>query len=336
MTSITVVFLLILVFIASWLITAKVRSYALKAGMIDIPNQRSSHTVETPRGGGISIVISFLIATVALMINGVFPGHFGWPIIVGVILVAVVGFWDDHGHVSAKQRIVVHFIAAFIVTAGAVFSSGGMFSLTMSLALAALFVFVVWMLNLYNFMDGIDGIAVVEGVSVAIGAALLLYISGYEGFAIWVLVLSSAIAGFGYWNWPPAQIFMGDAASGSLGFIFGSWALLSVSHSIIPIWTWLILLGVFVVDATLTLLTRLVTGQRWYEAHRSHSYQNLSRKWKSHLRVTVSVLLINTFWLLPMAYWSVVWKDSAILVCLLALSPLVLVALYAGSGRKET
>jgi Fuc2NAc and GlcNAc transferase len=153
-------------------------------------------------------------------------------------------------------------------------------------ALAALGI--VWLTNLYNFMDGIDGIAAAEAVVVGMGGALL--VAGRSPpLALVSVVVAAAAAGFLVWNWPPARLFMGDVGSGFLGFVFGGLALGSERAHALPAVLWLVLLGPFFLDATVTLVRRVARGERWYAAHRSHAYQRAVQGGWSHGRVAASV-----------------------------------------------
>ena len=134
------------------------------------------------------------------------------------------------------------------------------------------------------------------------------------------------MAGFLVWNWPPAKIFMGDVGSGYVGFTISVFIVYSYITDLINIWVWLILLGVFIVDASITLVTRMITGQKWYAAHRSHAYQHLAQKWRSHKKVTLSVLAINIIWLLPIAWLAMMVPDSGDIFTALAYLPLVIIA----------
>jgi len=189
----------------------------------------------------------------------------------------------------------------------------------------------VWMINLYNFMDGIDGIAGVEALCVSVLGALLMARSGPPGFSSAAMALAAASAGFLIWNWPPAKIFMGDAGSGFLGFVFGVLAISNAKERPWMLWPWLILLSVFTVDATLTLARRLIAGAHWYEAHRSHAYQHAARQ-QGHLRVTLTAASINVAWLFPLAWGASVWPVAGPLFVTAAVAPLVYAALRYNAG----
>lgn len=194
--------------------------------------------------------------------------------------------------------------------------------------------YLVWLLNLYNFMDGIDGIASVEAICVCLGACLLYWIAGNVEL-IWApLLLAAAVAGF-LFGISPAKIFMGDAGSGFLGIVLGALSIQAAWASPDMLWCWLILLGVFIVDATFTLFRRLLRGDKVYEAHRSHAYQYASRRFGSHLKVTSVVALINLLWLLPIALCVVRFGLDSSLGLILAYAPLVALAIRFRAGELE-
>jgi Fuc2NAc and GlcNAc transferase len=247
----------------------------------------------------------------------------------------VIGLWDDFRSVPAWVRLAVHLIASsiviyWLVTAHSLpFLTGAWGWLGVTLAVIGL----SWLLNLFNFMDGIDGIAGLETISVAGSAMLLLWFAGATDIYIyWLGILVVATAGFLAWNWPPAKIFMGDACSGFLGFCLGIFAMLTSADTKMTLWSWFILLGVFIADATVTLLQRIWRKERFFEAHRSHAYQILARRWHSHKKVTLGVLAVNVLWLLPWAFFSISWPCYGLLFALIAYVPLVIFCVKAGAG----
>lgn len=325
---------------ASLLLTWLLRRYALSRSLMDIPNARSSHSVPTPRGGGVAIVLAYLAV---LPVVGYY-GWLGWPLVIGLLgagaWVAIVGFLDDHGHIAARWRLLAHFIGAgwllaWLPELPALAIFGTVFDLGLiGYVLAALML--VWLLNLYNFMDGIDGIASVEAITVCVGGALLYALIGIPMLATAPLLLAAAVAGFLVWNFPPARIFMGDAGSGFLGIILGGLCLQAAWVAPQLLWAWLILLGVFVLDATFTLAQRLIRGDKVYEAHRSHAYQYASREYGAHLPVTLAVLAINVLWLLPWACVVALGYIDGLLALLIAYLPLAVLAVRFRAGQLET
>lgn len=327
------------VLVFSLLLTWVLRRYALSRSLMDIPNARSSHSVPTPRGGGVAIVLAYLAV---LPVVG-YQGWLSWSMVIGLMgsgaWVSVVGFLDDHGHIAARWRLLAHFIGAAWLLAwlpelprfavmGTSFDLG-----LLGYLLGALML--VWLLNLYNFMDGIDGIASVEAITVCVGGALLYALVGIPMLAAAPLLLAAAVAGFLVWNFPPARIFMGDAGSGFLGVVLGGLTLQAAWVAPQLLWAWLILLGVFVLDATFTLLRRLMRGDKVYEAHRSHAYQYASREYGAHLPVTLAVLAINVLWLLPWACVVALGYIDGLLALLIAYLPLAVLAVRFRAGQLE-
>ncbi|MCU1716538.1 MraY family glycosyltransferase [Pseudomonas sp. 5P_3.1_Bac2] len=322
----------------SCVLTALLRRYAIARSLLDVPNLRSSHSVPTPRGGGVAIVLSFIAATTVLYLQGLVALDLAVAILGAGGLTALVGFLDDHGHIQARWRLLAHFVAAL----WGLYWLGGMpqlelLGVTVQLGwlgqlLAVLYL--VWMLNLYNFMDGIDGIAAIEAITVCLSAALLSYLADIS--TVWLaLLLAACVLGFLVWNFPPARIFMGDAGSGFLGVILALLSLQAATQSPDLLWAWLILLGVFIVDATYTLLRRLLRGDKVYQAHRSHAYQYASRLYQGHLPITLAVALINLLWLLPVALMVVCGGLDGLIGLILAYIPLVLMAIKYRAGQLE-
>jgi Fuc2NAc and GlcNAc transferase len=334
-----IVALLVSAGLLAWALTGALRRYAIAHRLMDVPNARSSHDQPTPRGGGLAIVLVFLLALPALAAAGVLPWPAVWTLTGAGGLVAALGWLDDHRHVAAGFRLLAHFIAAAWALAwiggGPAIVLGGWTLSPGWLATLLLAFYLVWMLNLYNFMDGIDGIAAVEAICVCAGGALLDLLLGQAQLAALPLALAAAVSGFLYWNWPPARIFMGDVGSGFLGLVLGILSLLAASLTPALLWSWLILLGVFVVDATTTLARRLLRGDKVHEAHRSHAYQRAARLLGRHLPVTLAVAAINALWLLPIALWVGIGGLDAIWGMLFAYAPLLFLALRLDAGSSE-
>ncbi|MGE6388509.1 MraY family glycosyltransferase [Pseudomonas sp. NPDC078416] len=323
----------------SFALTHVLRRYALHKSLLDIPNGRSSHTIPTPRGGGVAIVISYLVALLWMLFAGLIGRDPFLALFGAGTLIAALGFLDDHGHIAARWRLLGHFFAA----SWALFWLGGLpainvFGMTLAPGLIvnvlAAF-YLVWLLNLYNFMDGIDGIASVEAICVCVGAAIIYALSGFATLVWLPFLLACAVAGFLFWNFPPAKIFMGDAGSGFLGIMLGCLSLQGAWISSQFLWVWLILLGVFIVDATVTLIRRLVRGDKVYEAHRSHAYQFASRRFGKHLPVTSAVGVINLCWLLPVAVCVTRFGLDGALGVIIAYAPLLALAVIFKAGALE-
>lgn len=324
--------------LACWL-TGIVRRYAIRVRLLDVPNERSSHSAPTPRGGGVAIVISTLIALSVLWAIG--SGHIRLVAALGAggALVALLGFIDDKRGLSARVRFIGHlFSATWAVFIILPLPDLPFFGLALDLGIIAIplaILYVVWSINLFNFMDGIDGIAGVQAISVAIGGALVWAL--LPGTTDWpvAIIFAACVAGFLVFNFPPASIFMGDAGSGFLGFIIGVLTLWASTQAPQLLWCWIILNACFLVDATTTLVRRVTRGESFHIAHRNHAYQYAARKHRSHKRVTIAVLLINALWLLP---WALVvgqkWIDGAA-GAIIAILPVLAVAYKYKAGDRQ-
>ena len=331
-----------LVFALSAALTLQIRRSALHKQLLDIPNDRSLHSVPTPRGGGAAIVLVFTASIVALYATNYVETKNAMLLIGCGALVAITGFLDDRQLLSyARSRLAIHFVAAAI----AVSALGGLptlpvFGTDVSLGLfggilAA--VYLVWLLNLFNFMDGIDGISGAEVVSVCGAAAFLIHRTTHDyNIASLPLALATATLGFLVFNWPPAKIFMGDVGSGFVGFIIGIFSLIAADSVGLLGWMWIILLGVFIVDATVTLIGRLFRKQKPHVAHRSHAFQHLALRFGSHKRVTIGVVAINVLWLLPIAFAVTEGRIDGFAGVLIAYTPLTIAALILGAGTPST
>jgi Fuc2NAc and GlcNAc transferase len=323
----------------SWALVGFIRRMALNVGMMDVPNARSSHQSPTPRGGGLAIVIVTIIAAAvdATTTPGSARVAVAW--VGGGALVALAGFIDDLRGFSAIIRLGVHVTAAclLLVAMGgppAVLLSHGPIDLGVFGWVCAV-IAIVWSINLFNFMDGIDGLAATQAVFVAGAAVALQSGSGLSGAQqLPLLALAGSSVGFLLWNFPPAKIFMGDVGSGFIGFALVAAAFLTSGHGPTTIWTWLVLNGLFIADATTTLLARLIRGQRIHEAHCSHIYQRLCRRWESHRAVTICYCVINLLWCLPWAVATVRLPAAGPMLAAAALVPLFLAASIGGAGGR--
>lgn len=326
--------------LSAWTLTGIVRRYALASRLIDVPEERSSHTVPTPRGGGLAVVISFVLCGAAFVVS---RGGLWQPLLATAgagALVALIGFVDDHRDLSVRLRLLAHFVAAGV----GLWLLGGVpdeLVPTDSSMLRALWnvlfvIGLVWLLNLYNFMDGIDALASVQAICAGTGGAVLALVSGQHLSSPTVflpLLLAASVAGFLPWNLPPARIFMGDVCSGFLGIVVGLLALLAGHAEPSLLYGWAILLAVFVTDATLTLVRRALRGEPLHRPHRSHAYQHAARHLGGHGPVSGAVAAICLLWLLPLALLAVLGGLPAWIAVLIAYLPLIALGMLLGAGR---
>jgi Fuc2NAc and GlcNAc transferase len=327
-------FLPILVGSVAWGITAWVYRRAERLHLIEYPNFRSSHEYPTPSGGGIGIVLASLGAGAWLCRHGTAEY---WLVIGLSGLIAAVGLWDDLRHLSKGIRFGVQSLAsAALVVAIAAPPDHSVLSLGI-----ALFMILagVWWINLFNFMDGIDGMAGSQAVFM-LGTASLAGLWFHPQLAaspawLWMLASGAATFGFLWHNWAPARIFMGDIGSTFLAFMILALASISIREGWLGYTFWLILGALFISDATFTLLRRMITGQKWLEAHRSHAYQRLARRLNSHARTTALSITVNLLWLAPLAWFSLGRPDWAPILVALAYAPIIVGVIGLDAGKPD-
>jgi UDP-N-acetylmuramyl pentapeptide phosphotransferase/UDP-N-acetylglucosamine-1-phosphate transferase len=287
--------------------------------VIDRPTERSLHDKPVPRGGGLAILGACLAALVATGAVLGFAADVTW-VAAGAVLVAVVSYWDDRSGLRASVRLAAHVIAAALLVVGGiglthVVLPGLSFPMTEWLLVGFAVLFTVWMTNLYNFMDGMDGFAGGMAVIGFATFALFGWRSGHESFATVSLVLAAASSGFLVFNFPPARIFMGDVGSSTLGFLAAGLSIWGARDGVFPHWVTVLVFSPFIVDATVTLFRRIIRGERFWEAHRSHYYQRLVRLGWGHRKTVLweYVLMLasaaSALWavsLPPLGQWALI------------------------------
>ena len=314
--------------------------YAKELRLVQAPNARSSHRKPTPAGGGIGVVAGSTIAALFVASQQAWPTL--WFVVFGLLL-AAIGVWDDVDPRPAALRLGVQ-VAAVAVTLALAFppsllSTALRIGLPDPVVLAGLTLLVVYWINLFNFMDGVDGIAGSEALFLLLAPLCLALVasSGITAtpFYWWILATAVATLVFIGFNWQPARIFMGDGGSLFLGFTTAMFALIEIGGGWISVWQALIMPACFVTDATITLLRRAARGEAVMSAHRLHAYQHLSRRFGSHQRVTLGLTAINLIWLLPLAFAAGTLPDLAPYLAAAAYLPLIALVVFAGAGRPE-
>ena len=306
------------------------RRFALRHEIIAKINSRSSHERIVPRGGGIAFACVFAIAVVGIWACSELPTWIMLSLGLGGAAAAIIGLIDDLHDISATWKLLAHFCLAVWVVA--VFFALGDTPVTSELPRSIFFLLVlvsifvsVWFINLYNFMDGVDGMAISGAVFICTAAIVVLTITGGDEHVIFVYaLLAASCLGFLFFNLPPASLFMGDAGSIFLGYSLGTLLLSTAVQGQISIWTWMAILGYFIADTTTTGLLRIFCIKKWYGVHRSHAYQNLARIHRSHAKVTYGVVVYHCLWSLPLAIWSALIPKMGPLAALLSLAPAVL------------
>jgi Fuc2NAc and GlcNAc transferase len=323
---------------ASWALTSSVRRYALQSGLLDRPNARSSHTVATPRGGGVAIVVSYLGLVAVLLASRSMDPRLAAALLGSGLVVAVLGFIDDRAPIRARWRFLGHLGAAvWVLYWLGPLPPVPLFGVVVDLGVGATLLaalYLVWSINLFNFMDGIDGIASLEAIVVGLGGALVWWLTQPTGDWLLAVAFAACVAGFLIWNFPPARIFMGDAGSGFLGCMIATLALWSSHTEAHLFWSWFILGGCFMVDATTTLVRRVRRGEAFNEAHRSHAYQHAARRYRSHKIVSIAFVAVTVCWLLPLAVAVATKRLDGLVGVAIAYAPLVVLAFHYKAGDR--
>ncbi|EED36462.1 putative undecaprenyl-phosphate alpha-N-acetylglucosaminyl 1-phosphatetransferase [Luminiphilus syltensis NOR5-1B] len=302
---------------------------APRFGLIDSPNARSQHRHPTVVGAGFAVVMGITGGVLALESVGIHP----WPqsqlLIVVALLLSTVGLVDDRFHLPVCWRLLVFFAAA--VAAVGVQSN----PLVMGWMSVFVVVALVWVINLFNFMDGLDGFATLQALNVAIGMGLLAFFGPVAAtdLAAASAVLASALAAFLCFNWPPARMFMGDAGSIAIGFLLGVLGLKAFEENLVLGLAWVILMMPFLVDATATLFLRLSQGLMPHIAHADHAYQRLARRTDSPLLVNIGLQLMHLCFQFPCAVVAVIKPEWAPFLVILATVPSLVLLAYT---RRST
>ena len=308
-------------------------------GAIAVPNNRSSHTSPTPTGGGIIICLVsvwsmiyylFYIEQVSPEIFSIFVG-----ISMGGIAISIVGFIDDLIETSALKKLIIQIILSIWVVyifLGSLESIILVFEGVLYWPIIFLGLFIlVWLINVFNFMDAIDGMALSGTTLITLFAASLIFISeGSNVNSTILFILAVVCFSFLIFNFPPASIFMGDSGSLFLGYFYGCIIVKTISDSDLSVWTWMILLTHFLVETTLSTLLRAKLTRKWYKAHRALAYQNLARILNSHKLVTLGSIVHYIVWLFPLAYLSTQYPQLSVLLFFLGLMPSIIVTIRFG------
>jgi len=281
----------ILLFLLSFILTYLIKNYAIKKSLVAEVNERSSHTTPTPHGGGVAIALTWFSGISYLYYIEAINDSFYFALMVGVII-SVVSYIDDLVELSPKIRLLIQ---ASVAILSLYFLNGFKeidfiyFSIeNQMLTNVFAFFMIVWFINLYNFLDGIDGYAGSEAVFLGLASFLL-----FGDDVSLVLVVSSL--GFLLWNWHKAKIFMGDVGSTLLGFNIAIFTIYYANQESSNFWIWIILFGLFWFDATLTLMRRYINKERLSEAHKKHAYQRLTQAKWSHSKVVIASIFLNIF-----------------------------------------
>ena len=276
-----------------WLAVGRVLRWLRRRAILDRPNARSAHSVPIPRGGGIGLMLALLPALAVLWLSRDPGSWHAYAVSAAVLLLAAVSWHDDRRTLGALPRLLAHALAALIAVlalpADALILQGlAPLWADRLFGLLAL----VYFINIFNFMDGIDGISGVETLAIGLGAALVGWLGPtLSTDPVEALVIAAAALGWLMWNWHPARLFLGDVGSVPLGFLLG-WLLIRMAAD----GAWIAALALpayYLADATLTLVRRVLRGEKPWEAHREHAYQRAVQRGLGHAQVCLRILACN-------------------------------------------
>jgi Fuc2NAc and GlcNAc transferase len=305
-----------------------------KYGPYAKPNFRSLHERATLRGGGIAIAVSALAGCLYLYAKGDLSFAQLMVYVLGGTIVAAVGVLDDRWDIPARYRLPFQVLAAGWVC----FWLKGLPSLDLGFATVSLgwlghvglLVACVWFFNLYNFIDGIDGMASSAAIFICSAMGIILWLAQQHVLAAILGLLAVSNAGFLVFNWTPAKMFMGEAGSSFISYVLAAVLVQSLWTDASLLWAWLMVCAYYICDTSLTNLVRALTLPKWYQPHRSHAYQNLARVWNDHRKVVWLVLAIDAIWLIPLLFVMLHNKSYAVIIVAVAYAPLVLFNLRYG------
>lgn len=258
-----------------------------RSGPMDQPNHRSLHHTPVPRSGGLGILVGLLFGEAIGVALGVGAGLPPWTWLAALALLALVSWWDDYVPLPVSVRFVVHMLATSMV-----FVDTPLVERLGEGSLLLLIPACVWMINLYNFMDGANGLAGGMAVAGFTAYAAVAWAAGHADLALWAAIIVGAAFGFLRFNFDPARIFMGDAGSVSLGFLAAVLGIEGLQRGVWPLWFPLFVFSPFIVDASVTLCQRAVRGEKFWQAHREHYYQRLVRSGWSHRRLATAEYIL--------------------------------------------
>ena len=308
--------------------------FASRYGPYATPNYRSLHQKVIPRGAGLAVVFAALLGYLYLYLDHELSNSQLMVYVIGGLVVAAMGAADDRLDISARYRMPFQFLTAGWIC----YWLRGLAPIDLGFAVislgvfghAALIVALVWFYNLYNFIDGIDGMASSATIFICAAMGAILFFQQELALGMILALLGVSSAGFLWFNWPPARMFLGDAGSSFMGYILSAVFVESLWHYPAVLWSWLIIGSFYFADTALTTTVRVLKVPGWYRPHRSHAYQNLARVWNSHRKVVLLVMAINLLWVLPLLLLSLKYEAWAIAVTVLVYVPLAVYCLKYG------
>ena len=307
---------------------------ASKYGPYATPNYRSLHQKVIPRGAGLAVAVPTLLGYLYLYLDHDLTSSQWMVYVIGGVVVAAMGAADDRLDISALYRMPFQFLAAGWIC----YWFRGLAPVDLGFAVVnlgylghvMLFVILIWFYNLFNFIDGIDGMASSATMFICAAIGALLFFQQAPMLGLILILMGASSAAFLLFNWPPARMFLGDTGSSFMSYILSAVFVESLWRNPTNVWSWLIVGGFYFADTTLTTMVRILKVPGWYLPHRSHAYQNLARVWNSHRKVVLRVLMINLFWVTPFFLLSLKHEAWAIGVTAIVYIPLAVFCLKYG------
>jgi Fuc2NAc and GlcNAc transferase len=308
------------------------KKIAIHYNILANPNYRTLHESPTPKGGGLIFSLLFVFSVLILWGFNELSNQLFYVLGFGGLIATLFGFIDDIKNTRAKTKLIIQLFLGIWTIYWLNFSELLLLDWMPDFVIIPFILFfMVWTMNAYNFMDGIDGMAASGAIFISSTLASVLLLTGgsVEFIGIFILI-AFTVSGFMVFNWPPATIFMGDSGSVFLGYIFGSLLLFTVFNNDISVWSWLTVSGYFFSDTTVTQIMRVILVRKWYLPHRSHAYQNLARITNSHLKITGGVTMYNLIWVLPLTLWSSLQPEMGFIAATLSITPALVVVYKYG------
>ena len=329
--------LLLAVALFSWFAVGQLKNILTRLQIVDRPNDRTLHQGAIPRGGGLVIAVVLIVSLLAL---GYISDRLQMLGAVGLIILcwALLSWWDDRHQLSASVRVLIQGGLSVLIILAFGYVDVIQVSQTNAVALglsgaAITWVGMMWFTNMYNFMDGMDGLAASQSIIGAVTISFWLWNFGDQSLALTCMLLASACYGFIIWNWYPAKIFLGDVGSITLGAFFSILIIIGSHRYAFPVLSFVLLFGVFVFDASLTVMRRIVRREKFWLPHRSHYYQRLAQQGLAHDRIVIGLIVLmlicSLLATISLQYRDIIW------LCVVAELVLLSVAAFAVSRLEN-
>jgi len=327
----------------SWLATGKLITQLSKRNIVDTPNERTLHQGDVPRGGGLVMVAVLLIGFIVV---GAVTGRYALfaALFISVLAWASLSWMDDYIDLTPMHRLIAQsvFTALTIAAFGYVqiIQVSTSFVLSISLfGLFATFIGFIWLTNLYNFMDGMDGLAASQTIIASSTLGFWFWQYGDQGLSLICLLLAASSYGFLLWNWHPAKIFMGDVGSITIGAFLATLLLIGVVRYQFPVISFVLLLGVFIADASVTVLIRLVNKEPFWRPHRSHYYQRLAGLGFAHNIIVIALialmLLCSVIASISIVERDTIWLGAVVEIVVFVVGAAIVVYLESKRTLKQ-